>query len=140
MVIEKKIKLGDNTYYLLIELEYSKKDYSFNKLTLKNYKPNYFDSGDFSKLITKLESNYNYSDAKLYDTEIRLMADALYLLDRIPFLSGIKDVYISEEVNLPYSIGYMSKDEIEQYANCNNVKMNYKNSGFKLWDERTWKI
>lgn len=67
------------------------------------------------------------------------MADCLYIYDRIPFLSGIKNVYISSKDNLPYSKSYISKDEIEKYVKDNNVTMTT-NTNFKLFDSYTWNL
>ena len=43
------------------------------------------------------------------------MADVLYIYDKIPFLSGIRNEYISRTDNSPYSIGYISKEDIDKY-------------------------
>ena len=65
------------------------------------------------------------------------MADVIYLYDRIPFLSGIRDEYLLSQDNLPYSLSYITKEEIEKYIKENNIKM-HNNSNFKLSDSRTW--
>ena len=67
------------------------------------------------------------------------MADVIYLYDRIPFLVGIKDEYISKEDNLPYTIGYITKEEIDKDIKENHIKM-HNNVNFDLDDERTWFI
>ncbi len=54
-------------------------------------------------------------------------------------ISGIKDIYISENDNIPYSEGYISKEEIDKYIKEFNIKMN-SNPNFKLNDGRTWKL
>jgi hypothetical protein len=104
---------------------------------MKNYNDDYFDGGDLSKLIEKIEVNYSREKAQEYDENIGFMADVMYIYDRIPFLSGIRDVYISKKENLPTSIGYISKNEIEKYIKENNVNMQSKDN-FKLSDESTW--
>ena len=139
MTIEKRIKLKNNIYYIVIEVEYKINRHNITELCLKNYNDDYYDGGDFSILIDRIEKSYEYEKASEYDSEIGLMGDVLYLYDRIPFLSGIKDVYINKDDNLPYSVGYISKNEIDKYIESHNVTMN-NNTNFKLFDERTWKI
>lgn len=51
----------------------------------------------------------------------------------------MRDEYISSKDNIPYSIGYISKEEIEKYIDENNIKIK-KNDNFKLNDGRTWTI
>ena len=80
-----------------------------------------------------------FEKAKQYDKHIGFMADVLYIYDRIPFIDGIKDFYISKKDNIPYSEGYISKKEIDNYIKEFNIKMN-SNPNFKLWDGRTWKL
>ena len=65
------------------------------------------------------------------------MADVLYIYDRIPFIDGIKDTYISKNDNLPYSEGYISKEDIDNYIKEFKIKMN-NNNNFKLSNEKTW--
>lgn len=62
----------------------------------------------------------------------------IYMIE-IPFISGIKDIYISKNDNLPYSECYISKEEIDNYIKQCNIKMNG-NKNFKLSDARTWKL
>ena len=139
MYIEKRVKLRDINYYIRVELEYKRNENDIVLLKIKNYKDDYYDGGDFSLLIEEIEKNYTYEKAKMYDENISYMADVIYLYQRIPFLSGIRDEYISSKDNLPYSIGYITKDEIEKYIKENNVNIN-DNSSFKLSDGRTWII
>lgn len=138
MRIEKRIKLN-TIYYIVFDVEYKTNHSGFPSLCLKNYKDDYWDGGDCSILIEKIEENYSYEKAKSYDANIGFMADVLYIYDRIPFLSGIRDVYISANDNLPYSIGYISKQEIDQYIQDNHIKMR-DHSDFKLSNGFTWKI
>lgn len=138
MYIEKRVKLRDINYYIRVELEY-KRENDFVMLRMKNYKDNYYDGGDFSILIEEIEKNYSYEKAQRYDKNISYMADVMYLYERIPFLSGVRDEYISSKDNIPYSIGYISKEEIEKYIDENNIKIK-KNDNFKLNDGRTWII
>lgn len=140
MVVSKKIKLNDNIYYIIIDLEYRKKD-TVTKLYLKDFHDDYYydDDGDFTILIKKIENNYSYELSKNYDKHINFMGNVLYIYDRVPFLKGIKEVYINNIDNTPYSTTYISKEEIENYIIDNNIKMTL-NSNFKLYDETTWKI
>lgn len=137
MIIEKRIKLNSNIYYIVINVEYKKKN-DIPVLCLQNYTEDYWDGGDCSLLINKVENEYTKEQAKKNDSNIGFMADVIYIYDRIPFISGIKDVYISSKENLPYSIGYITKEEIDKYILDNKIEIsNYHN--FKLYDGRTWK-
>lgn len=131
MKIEKRISLNNNIYYVVIDVEY-KFDGVITRLCLKNYKDDYFDSGDFSCLIEKIEKNYSNDKVLEYDNKIGFMADILYIYDRIPFLTGIKEVYIN-------STCYILKEEIDNYIKAHNIKLE-SNNYFKLFNEETWKI
>ena len=138
MYIERKVTLKNSIYFVRVELEY-KSINNIAHLCIKNYKDDYFDNGDFSNLIDLVEKSYSEEKVKKYDENISYMANILYIYDRIPFLSGVKDVYISELNNIPYSIGYISIEDIEKYIKDNNIKMN-KNTKFKLSDGFTWEV
>ena len=135
MTIERKIKLNKNLYYVIINLKYKKNKDGITTLKLK--KDNYFDCGDLSILIEKIEKNYNNS--KIYDKNISIMNDIIYIYENLPFLSGIKEVSISSKDNLPSTITYIEKEEIDKYIEENNIKITI-NNNFKLYDEHTWKI
>ena len=136
MTIEKRVKLDNNIYYIILDTEYKKKD-NCAMLCLKDFPNDYYDGGDLSILIEKVEKEYK-SDAK-YDRNISFMSDAIYLYNRIPIISGIRDVYISKNDNLPYSLGYISKNEIEKYMQDFNIE-HFNNKDFMLNDESTWNI
>ena len=139
MQILKRVKIDNNVYYIIIDLEYEKNSKGYPILCLKNYKDKYWDGGDCTNLIEEEEKNYTQEKAKQYDNNIFFMADVLYIYDRIPFISGIKDIYISKDDNLPYSEGYISKEEIDNYIKKFKIKMN-NNNDFKLGDKQTWKL
>ena len=65
------------------------------------------------------------------------MNDILYIYDRMPFISGIKDISISN--NMISEESYISKEEIEKYIKEFNIKMNHIDN-FKLSDSQTWKF
>lgn len=135
MQISKKIKINNRNYYAIIDLEYKKIQNNFPVLRLKNYKDDYWDSGDCSILIERIEENYSLKKAQQYDNNIAYMNDILYIYDRMPFISGIKDISISN--NMISEESYISKEEIEKYIKEFDVKMNYIDN-FKLSDSRTW--
>ena len=137
MQILKKIKINNINYYAVIELEYKQSENKLPVLHLKNYKDGYWDSGDCSILIEKIEENYSLKKAHQYDNNIAYMADILYIYDRMPFINGVKDISISN--NMISEESYISKEEIEKYIKDFNVKMNYIDN-FKLSDSRTWKF
>ena len=113
-------------------VEYKMHGQNFPYLVLKNFKDDYWDLGDCSRLIEKVEESYSIDKAKMYDEIISYMGDILFIYDRIPFIKGIKEVGNSYE-------SYISKEEIDNYIKTFNIKMN-KNSKFKLFDERTWEV
>ena len=138
MYIEKRIKLNDINYYIRVEVEYRREN-TITCLKLKNFYDDYYDGGNFSDLLEKIEKNYTSLKAQKYDENIGYMADVLYLYERIPFLMGIRDEYISKKDNQPYSIGYITREEIENYIKINNIKLKT-NPKFTLNDARTWFI
>ena len=123
---------------MLVEAEYKIDDRSFTRLCLKELNECY-DGGNLSLLVEKIEMDYSDEKSKLYDSEIKLMGDILYLYDRIPFLNGVKEVYIADNDNLPYSTSYISKSELLKYIEEHNIEIKNQ-SNFKLGDERTWLI
>lgn len=137
MQILKNIKLNNINYYAVIELEYKQSENKLPVLRLKNYKDDYWDSGDCSILIERIEENYSIKKTQQYDNNIAYMNDILYIYDRMPFISGIKDISISN--NMISEESYISKEEIEKYIKEFNIKMNYIDN-FKLSDSRTWKF
>ncbi len=96
MLIEKKAKLKNNYYYVVVDVEYKIDKQGYTMLYFRDGK--HYDGGDFSRLIERCEKAYTYKKAREYDEEIGLMADVLFLYDRIPFLIGIKDVYIMKVI------------------------------------------
>lgn len=139
MYIEKRVKLNNNDYYVVVEVEYRKSESGFVTLCLKNSDDSYFDGGDFSILLEELEKNYSQEKAKTYDYHIGFMADVIYLYEHIPFLTAVRDVYISSKDYLPHSTGSISKDEINRYIKDFNISIKV-NEKFKLSDQRTWII
>lgn len=137
MQILKKIKINNRNYYAIIDLEYKKIQNNFPVLRLKNYKDDYWDSGDCSILIERIEENYSLKKAQQYDNNIAYMDDILYIYDRMPFISGVKDISISN--NMISEESYISKEEIEKYIKEFNIKMNHIDN-FKLSDSLTWKF
>lgn len=134
MYIEKRIKLNTNIYYVRIEVEYKKHEKGFVFLDFKDYEDCSYDGGTVSLLIEELEKNYTDEKVKKYDKHIAFMADCLYIYDHIPCLSAIKSVYIKAQENLPYSIDYISKAEIDTYIKDNKVNMSF-NKNLELHDE-----
>ncbi len=136
MIIEKRIDLGNTTYYVEVEVEYKKKHNTL-ALCFKNYKDDYYDGGDLSILLEKLARNYSPEVLEKYNTGIWFLDDALYLYEHIPFLSGIRDVYQSKEDTFPSAVGYISRLELDEIIKNNNIKIK-NNPNFKLYNEGTW--
>ncbi len=128
MILERKVRLKNDDYIVVVDLEY-RNIKGFPHLCLKNYDYG-FDCGNFSLLLSKIAKNY--SDEEFYDKKILMMNRMLYIYNRVPFLSAIKNVSSND-------ILYISKIEIEQYINDFNIKM-LDNSRFNLEMENTWLI
>lgn len=139
MYIEKRVRLNNNDYYVVVEVEYRKSEVGSPILCLKNFTDSYWDGGDFSILLEKLEKNYTPEKAKYYDKYIGFIVDVIYLYEHIPFLTAVRDVYISSKDNLPYSTACVSKEEINRYIKEFNISIKV-NDNFKLYDQRTWMI
>ena len=123
MTIERKIKINGRDYFLGIEIKYDKDNY------LKKLNGSGFDMGDLSIMIEYFETNYQ-KDAKefIYDELTPYMNDILYLYDRFPFVSYIKDILYNDAGHITY-IGRIDKDEIDDYIKNNNINMN-------RWDKK----
>ena len=63
MTIEKRIKLQNNIYFIVIDVEYKIKN-NILGLYLKNEEKDYYDGGDLTILIEKVEKNYTSEKAK----------------------------------------------------------------------------
>ncbi len=137
MEIINRIKLGSQYYFIKCECHYKKKMNS-TMLCLKNYFDDYYDSGDLSILIKEIEKKYNKDILKKYDGDIWFLSDALYVYDNIPFISGFGDYYTDKD-NKIYSLGYITKEELDEYIKANHIKMK-DNTNFKLSDQRTWNV
>lgn len=114
MVIEKRIKIKDVNYLLGIEVKYDK-----NGILVKKDNT-YFDIGDFNKVISCVESNYD-SDC-IYDKKVYYMNDIIYLYDRFPFIDYIKDITYDSN-NQITQIGTIKKEEIIDYIKTNNIRI-----------------
>ena len=120
-------------YYAVYDLSYEKNEDGRNVLVLNWNQDKDYDGGDLSLLIEQVEKEYTIEKSLQYEKEIWFMADVLYIYDRIPFLSGVKeDVYNGGS-------WFISKEEIDKYIKDNDIKMT-DNTDFKLYDSRTWKI
>lgn len=113
MIIEKKIKIKDSIYLLGVEIKYKKDG------TLAKKDKSYFDIGDFGLLIDYVENNYQ--DDYIYDDKIYYMNDIIYLYDRFPFISYIKDISYDMSSNQIFQIGIIKKSEINRYIKENNI-------------------
>lgn len=112
MVIEKRIKLGNAVFLLGVEIRYRKQ-------SLVKKDGTYFDMGDFSALILDIEKNYQGSLD--YDKNIGYMNDIIYLYDRFPFVSYIKDITYDKTSGEIVQIGCISREEIVDYINDNGI-------------------
>lgn len=131
MEIYKKLKLENNVYNILFEVEYKRRGGNMPKLCLKNYQNDYYDDGDCSLLLRKVEEHYNLINLTNYDKNIYLMANILYIYEKIPFLSSIKEIASANDGTI------IKKEEIEKYIKQFDVKLEF-NKNFNLQDEKTW--
>lgn len=122
MVIERRIRLKNNDYYIGFEINHDKDGF------LIKTDGSYFDLGDISIMIKHFEESYK-KDKFLYDSKNLYMNDIIYLYDRFPFLSYIKDVLYATD-NTPSTIGLIKKDEILDYIKTMNIEIN-------KWDKST---
>ena len=136
MITKRRIKLLDYNYFICCECEYNPKDNDIY-LELKNYKDKYYDDGDLTLLIEKIEKNYNKFTYKKYDDRRCFLSDCLYIYDNIPFISSVGYYTLSPVDGGITSTSYIAREELDDYIKNNNIKMNDKNK-FKLWDGRTW--
>ncbi len=131
MTITKLLKLNNDNYYIMVDVEYKNKNNMIN-LCLKNYKEDYWDGGDCSILIENIEKNYTQDKALIYDKNIYFMANILYIYDRMPFISGIKHIHYKQNDKFIISETYICKEEIDNYINKFNIKMKYQNTNTSL--------
>ena len=132
MVIKKEIMLNNIRYYIIVECIY-KNECNNTFLRLKNYSDNYYDEGDLSLLIKRLEQKYSYDLVlKKYKSTIPYMNNVLYIYDNIPFISGVGDIF-------PTAESYITNTELDTYIEEKKKNINDK-SKFKLSDERTWYV
>lgn len=115
MIIERKIRINNMDYFLGFKLKYDKNG------ILKKLDGSYFDLGDLSILIDYFEKNYDSSIK--YNQFISYMNNIIYLYDRIPFLSYIKDVSYDKEGKIT-QIGYIDRDDIIDYVTLNKIELN----------------
>ena len=78
---------------------------------------------DLTNLIEKIEQDYTSEKAQKYQKDIGFLQDAFYIYDRIPILSGIKDIYQKKKESLPYSQSYISKKELDDLIEQNNIQI-----------------
>ncbi|MBO4601250.1 MAG: hypothetical protein J5634_03375 [Bacilli bacterium] len=119
MTIERKIKINDRYHYFLgIELMYNADN------CLCKADGSYFDMGDLSIMIDEFESRHE-KDSKeiIYDKLNSYMNDIIYLYDRFPFVSYIKDVTYNDEGKIT-CVGCISKAEIIKYITNNKIEIN----------------
>ena len=124
MTFERKIRINNRDFFLGIELKYIKDK------NLIQANGNNFDMGDLSIMIQDVESNYQKESKEIiYDKEITYMNDIIYLYDRFPFVSYIKDILYNDDGKITY-LGCINKDEIVDYIEANKIKID-------RWDKST---
>lgn len=118
MTIERKIKINNRDYFLGIELKYNANN------MLRKFNDGYFDMGDLSIMIEEVQSNYlKESKTVIYDKSNSYMNDIIYLYDRFPFISYIREILYNDEGEISF-ISIINKDEITSYIKTNNIQLN----------------
>ena len=118
MTIERNIGINNRYYYLGIELKYDKNN------MLRKLNGSYFDMGDLSIMIEEFELSYKKESTEIiYDKLNSYMNDIIYLYDRFPFISYIKDISYNDEGKIT-CIGTIDKEEIISYVQTNNIQLN----------------
>lgn len=118
MTIERKIKINNRDYFLGIELKYNTNN------MLRKFNGGYFDMGDLSIMIEEVQSNYlKESKIVIYDKSNSYMNDIIYLYDRFPFISYIREILYNDEGEISF-ISIINKDEITSYIKTNNIQLN----------------
>ena len=123
MTVERKVHIHDRDFYLGVELKYGK-----NKFLYKTNSTG-FDMGDLGVMIDYVENTYEKeSKEMIYDSDVSYMNDIIYLYERFPFISYIKDITYNNEGHIAL-VGCISKEEIDDYIKTNNIVMN-------KWDKK----
>lgn len=118
MTIERKIKINNRDYFLGIELKYNANN------MLRKFNDGYFDMGDLSIMIEEVQSNYlKESKTVIYDKSNSYMNDIIYLYDRFPFISYIREILYNDEGEISF-ISIINNDEITSYIKTNNIQLN----------------
>ena len=118
MTFERKIRIDNRDFFLGVELKYIK-----DKILIQT-NGNNFDMGDLRIMIQEVESNYKKeSKEMIYDKDISYMNDIIYLYDRFPLVSYIKDISYNDNGKIT-CIGCINKDEIIDYIKANKIKIN----------------
>lgn len=118
MTIERKIKINNRDYFLGIELKYNANN------MLRKFNDGYFDMGDLSIMIEEVQSNYlKESKTVIYDKSNSYMNDIIYLYDRFPFISYVREILYNDEGKISF-ISIINKDEIASYIKTNNIQLN----------------
>ena len=118
MTFERKIRINDRDFFLGVELKYIE-----NKILIQT-NDNNFDMGDFGIMIQDVEANYKKESKEIvYDNVVSYMNDIIYLYDRFPFVSYIKDICYNDDGKITY-LGCINKEEIIDYIKANNIKIN----------------
>ncbi len=118
MTFERKIRIDNRDFFLGVELKYIK-----DKILIQT-NGNNFDMGDLRIMIQEVESNYKKeSKEMIYDKDISYMNDIIYLYDRFPFVSYIKDNVFDDEGRTAFG-GCINKEEIIDYINKRNIELN----------------
>jgi len=137
MILNRRIKLGGNIYYIKYECSY-KYENNLNILYLNNHDP--YDGGNLSILINEVEKRYDKNLIKdKYKMDIPFLFDVLYIYEYIPFIKGVGDISINKSDNSINELSYISKEELDSIIKDNNILIE-NNSKFDLCEQTSWNI
>ena len=81
-------------------------------------------------VIEEIELNYKKESTEIiYDKLNSYMNDIIYLYDRFPFISYIKNISYNDEGKIT-CVGTIDKEEIISYVQTNNIQLN-------RWDKKS---
>ena len=99
MELKRRVLLGQNEYYIVFDLSYKKSIINKPKLCLNN-KHTYWDSGNVSKLIEKIEDK---DFPHIYDKNVEMKKVQIYLYMNSVFNSS---KYLSNTI-IPWAIEWL---------------------------------
>lgn len=110
MIICKRVRLGDNNYFVKIKCSYDNERH-LHLLDGSNY-----DDGNLSLLISEIEEKYDRKFVyNKYGSDVSFISDCLYIFDNIPFIDGVGELNSSSVDDVIFDASYISRDELKSF-------------------------